>query len=181
MTFLETIAAATGEPIRVDRRPKLNERIQHHIVRSEMTEIAAIYAREILDSRGNPTVEADVVLEGGAHGAGSRAERRIDRRARGSGAARRRQEPLSGQGRAEGGREHREHSGAGADGHGRFESAAAGRDDDFARRLREQRAHRRECDSGGVDGRGEGFGGGAESAAVPVPGRGECFDSADAR
>ncbi|MGC2583001.1 MAG: phosphopyruvate hydratase, partial [Acidobacteriaceae bacterium] len=68
MTFLETIAAATGEPIRVDRRPKLNERIQHHIVRSEMTEIAAIHAREILDSRGNPTVEADVVLEGGAMG-----------------------------------------------------------------------------------------------------------------
>ncbi len=68
MTFLETIAAATGETIRVDRRPKLNERIQHHIVRSEMTEIAAIHAREILDSRGNPTVEADVVLEGGALG-----------------------------------------------------------------------------------------------------------------
>jgi enolase len=68
MTFLETIAAATGEAIRVDRRPKLNERIQHHIVRSEMTEITAIHAREILDSRGNPTVEADVVLEGGAMG-----------------------------------------------------------------------------------------------------------------
>ena len=33
-----------------------------------MTEIAAIRAREILDSRGNPTVEADVVLEGGAIG-----------------------------------------------------------------------------------------------------------------
>ncbi|MGB7190804.1 MAG: phosphopyruvate hydratase, partial [Acidobacteriaceae bacterium] len=33
-----------------------------------MTEIAAIHAREILDSRGNPTVEADVVLEGGAMG-----------------------------------------------------------------------------------------------------------------
>ncbi|HTW46997.1 MAG TPA: phosphopyruvate hydratase [Acidobacteriaceae bacterium] len=33
-----------------------------------MTEIAAIRAREILDSRGNPTVEADVVLEGGAMG-----------------------------------------------------------------------------------------------------------------
>ena len=68
MTFLETIAATTGEAIRVDRRPKLNERIQHHIARSTMTEIAAIHAREILDSRGNPTVEADVVLEGGALG-----------------------------------------------------------------------------------------------------------------
>ncbi len=33
-----------------------------------MTEIAAIHAREILDSRGNPTVEADVVLEGGIMG-----------------------------------------------------------------------------------------------------------------
>ncbi|MGA9719528.1 MAG: phosphopyruvate hydratase [Acidobacteriaceae bacterium] len=33
-----------------------------------MTEIAQIHAREILDSRGNPTVEADVVLEGGASG-----------------------------------------------------------------------------------------------------------------
>ncbi|MHB1021957.1 MAG: phosphopyruvate hydratase [Acidobacteriaceae bacterium] len=33
-----------------------------------MTEIVSIHAREILDSRGNPTVEADVVLEGGAVG-----------------------------------------------------------------------------------------------------------------
>ncbi len=33
-----------------------------------MTEIVEIRAREILDSRGNPTVEADVVLESGALG-----------------------------------------------------------------------------------------------------------------
>ena len=33
-----------------------------------MTEIVAIHAREILDSRGNPTVEADVLLSGGAMG-----------------------------------------------------------------------------------------------------------------
>ncbi len=33
-----------------------------------MTEIVSIHAREILDSRGNPTVEADVVLEGGIRG-----------------------------------------------------------------------------------------------------------------
>ncbi len=32
------------------------------------TKIAAVRARQILDSRGNPTVEADVVLEGGAWG-----------------------------------------------------------------------------------------------------------------
>jgi enolase len=33
-----------------------------------MTTIKTIHAREILDSRGNPTVEVDVWLEGGAHG-----------------------------------------------------------------------------------------------------------------
>src|SRR2546429_2440986 len=32
------------------------------------TSISRIHAREILDSRGNPTVEVDVVLEGGALG-----------------------------------------------------------------------------------------------------------------
>ena len=32
------------------------------------TEIVSITAREILDSRGNPTVEADVLLSGGAMG-----------------------------------------------------------------------------------------------------------------
>jgi enolase len=68
MTFLETIDSASGEAIRVDRRPRLNERIQHHITRSNMTEIAAIHAREVLDSRGNPTVEADVVLTSGTLG-----------------------------------------------------------------------------------------------------------------
>lgn len=33
-----------------------------------MTEILAIHARQILDSRGNPTVEVDVMLEDGAFG-----------------------------------------------------------------------------------------------------------------
>jgi enolase len=33
-----------------------------------MTEIIDIVAREILDSRGNPTVEVDVTLEDGALG-----------------------------------------------------------------------------------------------------------------
>ena len=62
------IGGVTGEPIPVDRRPKLNDRLRHQITRSDMTEIAQIHAREILDSRGNPTVEADVVLDGGAIG-----------------------------------------------------------------------------------------------------------------
>jgi enolase len=33
-----------------------------------MSEIINVYAREVLDSRGNPTVEADVILESGAMG-----------------------------------------------------------------------------------------------------------------
>ncbi|MDP3493550.1 MAG: phosphopyruvate hydratase, partial [Hyphomonadaceae bacterium] len=33
-----------------------------------MTEIIDVYAREILDSRGNPTVEAEVTLEDGSTG-----------------------------------------------------------------------------------------------------------------
>src|ERR1700742_3339207 len=67
-SFIDTISGLSGESILVDRRPKLKDRLQHQISRSDMTEIAAIHAREILDSRGNPTVEADVVLAGGAIG-----------------------------------------------------------------------------------------------------------------
>jgi enolase len=66
--LLNTIQSAAGETLAVDRRPKLNDRLQHRIVRTDMTEIVAINAREILDSRGNPTVEADVILESGAMG-----------------------------------------------------------------------------------------------------------------
>src|SRR5438067_13379972 len=32
------------------------------------TKIAKVHARQVIDSRGNPTVEADVILEGGASG-----------------------------------------------------------------------------------------------------------------
>src|ERR1700744_4246288 len=62
------LGGVPGEPIPVDRRPKLNDRLRHQITRSDMTEIAQIHAREILDSRGNPTVEADVVLADGSVG-----------------------------------------------------------------------------------------------------------------
>ena len=62
------IQSAAGESLAVDRRPRLNDRLQHRIARTDMTEIVAIRAREVLDSRGNPTVEADVILESGALG-----------------------------------------------------------------------------------------------------------------
>src|SRR6201995_4566984 len=67
-SFVDMIGGVAGESIAVDRRPKLKDRLRHQITRSDMTEIAAIHAREILDSRGNPTVEADVVLASGATG-----------------------------------------------------------------------------------------------------------------
>ena len=75
--FLQTIFSSKGGMIAVDQRPKLNDRLAHRIVadragtgelRSKMTDIVSIRAREILDSRGNPTVEADVLLSGGALG-----------------------------------------------------------------------------------------------------------------
>jgi enolase 1/2/3 len=66
--FVGSISSAAGDDIPVDRRLKLKDRLQHRILRTDMTEIVAIHAREILDSRGNPTVEADVILESGALG-----------------------------------------------------------------------------------------------------------------
>src|ERR1039458_3735968 len=80
--LITTIHTADGPGIAVDRRAKLNDRMRHRVVaqqsgvqaapdralfkRNHMTEIVSISAREILDSRGNPTVEADVTLSGGA-------------------------------------------------------------------------------------------------------------------
>src|SRR6201987_4327790 len=66
--LLTTIQSAAGEAVAVDRRPKLNDRLLHRIARTNMTEIMEMRAREVLDSRGNPTVEADVILESGALG-----------------------------------------------------------------------------------------------------------------
>src|SRR5580698_2464130 len=77
--IVQTIQRAGGGHVAVDRRPRLNDRLTHRVLihgapspsrtnRSNMTEIVAIHAREILDSRGNPTVEADVLLESGAMG-----------------------------------------------------------------------------------------------------------------
>ena len=71
-----------------------------------MSSIARVHGRQILDSRGNPTVEVDVQLESGAFGRAAVPSGRVDRRARGRRAARRRL-GLGRQGRDEGGRERR--------------------------------------------------------------------------
>ena len=49
-----------------------------------------VHGRQVLDSRGNPTVEVEVRLEAGAVGSRDRALGRLDRRPRGGRAARRR-------------------------------------------------------------------------------------------
>jgi enolase len=83
--WVQSITGASGHAVQVDRRPRLEQRLRHQVLRHsvtpgnrapqsnddqrrDMTEIVSIHAREILDSRGNPTVEADVLLDGGAFG-----------------------------------------------------------------------------------------------------------------
>ena len=46
-----------------------------------MSKIVAVDALEILDSRGNPTVEVTVRLENGAVGVSESSIRRVDRKA----------------------------------------------------------------------------------------------------
>ncbi len=70
------------------------------------TKIVQVPWRQILDSRGNPTVEADVVLEDGATRPRRSAFRRIHWRTRSARAARWRQIALHGQGRAQSRRQH---------------------------------------------------------------------------
>ena len=79
------------------RRPRMN------------TLIEVVDAREILDSRGNPTVEVDVVLADGSVGRAAVPSGRLDRRPRGGRAARRRQGPLRRQGRPQRGRQRHRH------------------------------------------------------------------------
>ncbi len=52
-----------------------------------MSQIERVHARQILDSRGNPTVEVEVGLRSGAHGHGGGALGRLDGPARGDRAA----------------------------------------------------------------------------------------------
>ena len=63
-----------------------------------MSKITKIHAREILDSRGNPTVEADVYLESGATACSYRAKRGVNGFQRSVGTSRRRQKRFLGKG-----------------------------------------------------------------------------------
>ncbi len=83
-------------PCKTPRRPISPNEQEVHI----MTAIVDIIGREILDSRGNPTVEVDVVLEDGSLGRAAVPSGASTGAARGGGTARRRQDALSRQGRA---------------------------------------------------------------------------------
>ena len=76
--------------------------------------IASVRAREVLDSRGNPTVAVDGHAGRRRRRLGDRALRRVHRHPRGAGAARRRPEALRRQGRAQGRRQRQRQDRAGA-------------------------------------------------------------------
>jgi enolase len=63
--LLTTIHSSSGEPLPVGGERETYSAI---FMRSKMSQIQEIRAREILDSRGNPTVECDVLLLGGTMG-----------------------------------------------------------------------------------------------------------------
>jgi enolase len=65
MSFITSIADITGAAIFTDKPQRRAQLSAHFENRRHMSQILAIKAREILDSRGNPTVEADVLLESG--------------------------------------------------------------------------------------------------------------------
>ena len=67
--------------------------------------ITRVHGREILDSRGNPTVEVDVTAGERRHRPRRGAVRRVDRRTRGARTARRRQGAVRRQRRPQGGRQ----------------------------------------------------------------------------
>ena len=148
--------------------------------RGSLSEIQHVHARQVLDSRGNPTVEVEVGLESGAAGRAAVPVRRLDRRVRGRRAARRRR-GLGGKGVTK----------AVANVNGEIATAVTGLDaadqagprpgDDRARRHAEQGAARRQRDPRRVAGRGEGGGrgggdlplwrylGGEAAHVLPVP------------
>jgi enolase len=63
-----SIAVNSDHPNRVYSPERATEIIKSRKEKTPMSNIAAIHAREVLDSRGNPTVEAEVFLADGSMG-----------------------------------------------------------------------------------------------------------------
>ena len=145
-----------------------------------MTEIVAIRAREVLDSRGNPTVEADVILESGALG----------RAIVPSGASTGEHEAVE---LRDGDKSH--YLGKGVlqavenvetmiapelEGMDAMNQRLLDQTMIASGRHAEQEQAGRECDSGGFDGRGAGRGADAGGSALSLSGWRECQHSAHA-
>ncbi len=142
-----------------------------HIVQNEavtMTAILDVHARQILDSRGNPTVEVDVLLEDGSMGRAAVPSGRLDRRPRSGREARRRQGQISRQGRLRGGRCGPRRDLRGDRRHGRRGPGRDRRPADRPRRHREQVAARRQRHPRGQPRRRQGRGRRARPAALPL-------------
>ena len=138
-----------------------------------MTTIDSVFAREILDSRGNPTVEVEVVLEGGAMG----------RAAVPSGASTGEREAVElrdgvkkrylGKGVQKAVAAVNDLLSAEVIGEDAHRPGAHRPADDRPRRHREQEEARRQRDPRGLPRGGQGGGGGDRAAAVPLHRRGE--------
>ena len=98
-----------------------------------MSSIVHVHGRQVLDSRGNPTVEVEIGLDSGAFGAAAVPSGRLHRRARGSRAARRRR-GVGREGRRPGGRPRERRDRGSHPRARRARAAGARRSDDRARR-----------------------------------------------
>ena len=140
--------------------------------RQPMSQIEHVHARQILDSRGNPTVEVELSLRSGAWGRAAVPSGASTGRVRGHRAARRRLR-LDGQGRHAGRRERQRRDRHRGPRPGRLQPGRARPDADHARRHAEQVAAGRQRDPRGVARRGPRGRGRGAAAAVALPGRRE--------
>ena len=135
-----------------------------------MSSIEKVHARQILDSRGNPTVEVDVLLKSGSRGPRRRALGRLDGRVRGRGAPRWRRR-LGGQGRDQGGGQRERRAGRGGERPRPRRPGRARPHHDRAGRHAQQGPARRQRDPGRVAGCGKGRRGRGRLAALALPRR----------
>ena len=135
---------------------------------SQPSPIARVLGREILDSRGNPTVEVDVILADGTIGAGGGTIRSQHGHLRGGRAARWRQEALPRQRRHQGRRQRQLGAGQGRRGTRSGRPGRVGPRADRGRRHAEQRQAGRQRHPGREPGRRQGGRRGPRLAALPL-------------
>ena len=166
-----TTGSATGAGGCHAENPSPEQQVRRVRSSRRLSTIEHIVGREVLDSRGNPTVEVEVVLDSGATGRAIVPSGRLDRPVRGGRAARRRR-PLRRQGRARrrGPRRRRDLRPAGRP--RRPRPARRGPPADRPGRHRQQGPSGGQRHPGRVPGGGQGRRQRARAAPVPLRGRG---------